>query len=83
MAITLPSLAQVDPIKPIADSLHNINREDAVTDNIPVISLDENDGQDGSAQNVSSQLSAGRDPFLSAATFKFSAARSRRIARTD
>ncbi|HNK29262.1 MAG TPA: TonB-dependent receptor, partial [Ferruginibacter sp.] len=46
-------------------------------DNIPVISLDENDGQDGSAQNISSQLSAGRDPFLNAATFKFGAVRFR------
>lgn len=48
-----------------------------VTDNIPVISLDENDGQDGSAQNISSQLGAGRDPFLNAATFKFGAVRFR------
>jgi hypothetical protein len=47
------------------------------TDNIPVISLDENDGQDGSAQNISSQLGAGRDPFLNAATFKFGAVRFR------
>jgi hypothetical protein len=46
-------------------------------DNIPVISLDENDGQDGSAQNISSQLAAGRDPFLNAATFKFGAVRFR------
>jgi TonB dependent receptor len=46
-------------------------------DNIPVISLDESDGQDGSAQNISSQLAAGRDPFLNAATFKFSAVRFR------
>ncbi len=47
------------------------------TDNIPVISLDETDGQDGSAQNISSQLGAGRDPFLNAATFKFGAVRFR------
>jgi TonB dependent receptor len=46
-------------------------------DNIPVISLDESDGQDGSAQNISSQLAAGRDPFLNAATFKFGAVRFR------
>lgn len=46
-------------------------------DNIPVISLDETDGQDGSAQNISSQLAAGRDPFLNAATFKFGAVRFR------
>ncbi|MBL7728805.1 MAG: TonB-dependent receptor, partial [Dinghuibacter sp.] len=46
-------------------------------DNIPVISLDENDMQDGSAQNISSLLSAGRDPFFNSATFKFSAVRFR------
>ncbi len=48
-----------------------------VGDNIPVISLDENDGQDGSAQNVSSMLTAGRDPFFNAAAFKFNAVRFR------
>lgn len=61
---------------PARDSIVEILKEN-LQDNIPVISLDENDGQDGSAQNVSSQLSAGRDPFLNAATFKFSAVRFR------
>lgn len=51
--------------------------KDNLQDNLPVISLDENDAQDGSAQNISSQLSAGRDPFLNAATFKFGAVRFR------
>lgn len=51
--------------------------KDAITDNIPVVSLDENDMQDGSAQNVSSVLGAGRDPFLSAASFHFNAVRFR------
>lgn len=51
--------------------------QDDVSDNIPLVSLDENDGQDGSAQNVSSQLSAGRDPFFNAASFKFNAVRFR------
>jgi hypothetical protein len=51
--------------------------KDAITDNIPVISLDENDMQDGSAQNVSSVLGAGRDPYLSAASFHFNAVRFR------
>ncbi|MEN9571526.1 MAG: hypothetical protein RL172_2757 [Bacteroidota bacterium] len=49
----------------------------AILDNIPVISLDENDNQDGSAQNVSSVLSAGRDPYFNAATFHFNAVRFR------
>src|SRR5687768_15678265 len=48
-----------------------------VQDNIPVVSLDENDMQDGSAQNISSQLNAGRDPFYNAASFHFSAVRFR------
>lgn len=51
--------------------------KDAMGDNIPVISLDENDMQDGSAQNVSSVLGAGRDPFLSAASFHFNSVRFR------
>lgn len=51
--------------------------KDQTLDNIPVVTIDENDSQDGSAQNVSSQLTAGRDPFLNAATFKFSAVRFR------
>ncbi|MBX2939366.1 MAG: TonB-dependent receptor [Ferruginibacter sp.] len=71
------AMAQVDPVKASNDSLINQIRADELTDNIPVISLDENDGQDGSAQNVSSLLSAGRDPFLNAATFKFNAVRFR------
>lgn len=61
---------------PARDSLVEVLR-DNLQDNIPVISLDESDGEDGSAQNVSSQLAAGRDPFLNAATFKFSAVRFR------
>ena len=61
---------------PTRDTLIETLKEN-LQDNIPVISLDENDGQDGSAQNISSQLSAGRDPFLNAATFKFGAVRFR------
>ena len=46
-------------------------------DNIAVVSLDENDNQDGSAQNVSSQLNTGRNPFINAASFNFNAVRFR------
>ena len=52
------------------------NKEGAL-DNIPVVSLDENDNLDGSAQNVASQMNAGRNPFVNAATFNFSAVRFR------
>ncbi|RYY97020.1 MAG: TonB-dependent receptor [Chitinophagaceae bacterium] len=48
-----------------------------VLDNIPVISLDENDMGDGGTQNISSILTAGRDPFFNAASFNFSAVRFR------
>ena len=51
--------------------------KDAVLDNIPTVSLDENDLGDGGAQNISSLLTAGRDPFYSAASFNFSAVRFR------
>ncbi|MEP7236236.1 MAG: TonB-dependent receptor [Ferruginibacter sp.] len=79
--VFLPSaFAQVEPQKTTAvnpdTTIIDILRENNV-DNIPVISLDESDGQDGSAQNISSQLAAGRDPFLNAATFKFGAVRFR------
>ncbi|RYY39105.1 MAG: Plug domain-containing protein [Chitinophagaceae bacterium] len=48
-----------------------------VLDNIPVITLDENDMGDAGTQNISSILTAGRDPFFNAASFNFSAVRFR------
>lgn len=51
--------------------------KESVLDNIPVISIDENDLTDASAQNVSSVLTAGRDPFYTAASYNFSAVRFR------
>ncbi|CAN5134321.1 TonB-dependent receptor [soil metagenome] len=50
---------------------------DNILDNIPIVSLDENDNQDGSAQNISAQMGAGRDPFHDAAIFHFNAVRFR------
>lgn len=61
---------------PKKDSLLEEIKE-SVLDNIPTISLDENDLGDGGSQNISSVLSAGRDPFHSAASFNFSAVRFR------
>src|SRR5688572_27813747 len=46
---------------------------DGVVDNIPIVSLDENDLGDGASGNTSSLLTAGRDPFYSAASFNWSA----------
>ena len=51
--------------------------KDNLLDNIPVVSIDEGDLTDGSSQNVSSVLTAGRDPYYSAASFNFSAVRFR------
>ncbi len=59
------------------DSIHLEELKDNVLDNIPVITLDDNDFGDGSSQNISSQLTAGRDPFYNAASFNFSPARFR------
>lgn len=51
--------------------------KESLLDNIPIVSLDDNDMLDGSAQNISSVLTAGRDPFFSAASFNFSPVRFR------
>ncbi len=59
------------------DSVLAEELKDAVLDNIPTVSLDDNDLGDGGSQNVSSLLTAGRDPFYSAASFNFSAVRFR------
>ncbi|TCJ17753.1 TonB-dependent receptor [Flaviaesturariibacter flavus] len=58
------------------DSLLNQSKQD-VLDNIPTISLDENDQGDAGTQNISSILTAGRDPYFNAASFNFSAVRFR------
>ncbi len=46
--------------------------QDNVLDNIPVISLDDNGLSDAATQNISSLLTAGKDPFYTAASFNFS-----------
>ncbi|GAB3418895.1 TonB-dependent receptor [Niabella aquatica] len=48
-----------------------------VRDNLPTIIINDDDMDDGGAQAVSSILTAGRDPFLSAAEFNFSLVRFR------
>src|SRR4051812_34251886 len=51
--------------------------KDDVLDNLPVISLDENDLSEANIQSISSLLTAGRDPFYAAASFNFSPLRFR------
>lgn len=62
---------------PDFDSLIVTQTSENNADNIPVISLDDNDFSDAGSQNISSLLTAGRDPFYNAASFNFSAARFR------
>jgi len=49
--------------------------KDAMSDNIAVVTIDEDDKGDGGSQNVSSVLTAGRDPFYSIMSFNFNAFR--------
>jgi hypothetical protein len=60
-----------DSVGSIDSSLMQESKEIA-SDNIPEISLSDNDLKNASAQNVSSLLAASRDPFLSQAAFNFS-----------
>lgn len=75
----LAGFSQQKPLPEKAKIDTNITEEikEGVLDNIPIVSLDENDSQDGSAQNISSQLNAGRDPYFSGASFHFNAVRFR------
>ncbi|GAB4091077.1 TonB-dependent receptor [Flaviaesturariibacter terrae] len=75
--------AQAQQTKP-ADSTTRASRDttieemkQGVLDNIPVITLDENDMGDAGTQNISSILTAGRDPYFNAASYNFSATRFR------
>ncbi len=61
----------------ITDSLLIEEIKDNLLDNIPTVSMDDNDLGDASSQNISSVLTAGRDAFYSAAAFNFSPARFR------
>lgn len=72
VAITPMAFSQVSPP---SDStvLDEISSASQVT--TPVITLDENDLNDAGSQNVSSVLTAGRDPFFSSASFNFSEVR--------
>ena len=79
IAIMVNAQAQSNPNNAdtilLSDSVvvENLKEE---TDAIPTLSLDATDiSNDGANQSVSSQLTAGRDPFYNAASFSWSAAR--------
>ena len=82
LCLAFPTFAQEKTPKDttgilLGDTTLAEDAKDNLLDNIPVVSLDENDNQDGSAQNISSQANAGRDPFHRAASFNFNAVRFR------
>jgi len=81
MGISIPSFAQekinIQPSSTIVDTIVTEDGKENLLDNIPIVSLDENDDQDGSAQNISGQLNIGRNPFNSAAAFNFNVVRFR------
>ncbi len=70
------AMAQVDSTAK-RDSAITEEIKSGMLDNLPTVSLDENDLGDGGSQNVSSLLTAGRDPYHSAASFNFSSVRFR------
>ncbi len=70
-----PAVKPVTALTTTADTSIISDLKENVLDNIPVVSLDENDLGDGSSQNISSNLTAGRDPFFNVASFNFSAVR--------
>ncbi|CAN5721972.1 TonB-dependent receptor [soil metagenome] len=75
--VSMGAFAQTDTSAQKKDTALIEELKEGVLDNIPTVSLDENDLGDGGGQNISSVLSAGRDPFYSAASFNFSALRFR------
>ncbi|GMV77241.1 MAG: TonB-dependent receptor [Chitinophagaceae bacterium] len=83
MAVPITSMAQKSKSTATKKTTTTVARDttitdeikDAMTDNIAVVTIDENDQGDGGAQNVSSVLTAGRDPFYSVMSFNFNAFR--------
>ncbi len=70
---TMPVTQQTNP----SDTSISDEIKDNVLDNIPIVSLDENDGQDGAAQNIGGQINSGRNPYVNAAMFNFNVVRFR------
>lgn len=65
--------AQTDTDSTSSTSLDELYEEQLTFDEPPIISLDDDD----ISQGISSQLTAGRDPYFSSATFNWGAARFR------
>ena len=75
--VGVAAMAQIDSTATKDTSNPVLDLRNKIIDNVPSISIDENDLGDGGTQNIASLLTAGRDPFYSATSFNFSAARFR------
>ena len=74
--ISVNCIGQVVPVPPVTDTIVDESKENTL-DNVPVVSLDESDNLDGSAQNISGAMNNGRNPFSNAASFNFNVVRFR------
>lgn len=84
MLLSIPAVFSQTPTEKPADSVSQKKIDtvfedvkSAILENIPTVTLDDGDAAQGSSQNVSSLLTAGRDPFFNAASFNFSEMRFR------
>jgi len=55
----------------VVDSTQEISNKEISEEGEAVVALDDNDMDNGSSDNVSSMLTAGRDPFYAAASYNF------------
>ena len=67
------SNTDVGPVSPVLVDNSQLNQQD----NLPTVTLSETDMKESTTQNVAGVLSAGRDPYLSAVAYNFSASRFR------
>lgn len=73
----LPAQETVATDTTVMDKEEELQEIQLTIDNAPTVSLDESDAGDASSQNISSILTAGRDPYFSAATFNWGISRFR------
>ncbi len=59
----------------VVDSTQETSNKEIAEEGAAVVTLDDNDLDNGSGGNISSMLSAGRDPFYSAVSYNFYAVR--------
>ncbi len=76
-AVYTVTVSSLDVNVGVISMAHSVIQNAQSDENIPTVTLSDSDLKESNAQNVSGVLSASRDPFTSAATYNFSAARFR------